>query len=224
MPSEKTKQYLETYHKDSAPGWEAIDKRLAEIYKGIKARHVPARLHMVAGGDEALYGVSIFKSDAGGQEHYHYISYGLTNLYRDEAYAEQKQSGFGFEFTFRLKPFKEDREWPTWPVQLMQNLARYVVNTKKTFHDYHLIPIKGGIRVGTNTITALVFYEDQELGSITTPNGQVQFLQLYGITQKEYERITTSTEKEVFEGVTDLVLLHLNTNPLLITDLERSKI
>ena len=38
-------------------------------------------------------------------------------------------SGFGFELTFRLKRGPNENSPPTWPAELMQNLARYVFHS-----------------------------------------------------------------------------------------------
>ena len=38
-------------------------------------------------------------------------------------------SGFGFELTFRLKRGPSESSPPTWPAELMQNLARYVFHS-----------------------------------------------------------------------------------------------
>ena len=222
MKTTKIETYLERYPEETSPGWQAINASLEKLYPGITPKHVLGGLPMIAGGTNVLEGINIYKSNAGGTEHYHYISCGLSDLHRDEAYADQEYSGFGFEFTFRLKPFKEDKEWPTWPTQLMQNLARYVVNSGNIFENYHVIPIRGGIRVGTDNITALIFYEDMELGTIDTPHGKVQFLQMFGISQKEYEKIKSGA-KEEFLAVIDLINSpELDSNTLLITDLERN--
>ncbi|NXN26279.1 SUFU protein, partial [Nycticryphes semicollaris] len=63
-------------------------------------------------------------------EHWHYISFGLSDLYGDNRVHEftgtDGPSGFGFELTFRLKRETGESAPPTWPAELMQGLARYV--------------------------------------------------------------------------------------------------
>jgi hypothetical protein len=77
----------------------------------------------------------------------------------------------------------------------------------------------GPLRSETDTaITAMVFYTDPELGTIETPHGEVTFLQIFGITSQEYIDLREKkyTAKELLER-------HLKTNPLLITDLNRTQ-
>ena len=49
------------------------------------------------------------------------------------------QSGFGFELSFRLKRDAADSAPPTWPAELMQNLARYVFHSGN--HHHHSFPL-----------------------------------------------------------------------------------
>lgn len=62
--------------------------------------------------------------------HWHYISFGLSDLHGDgrvhDPSGPENPSGFGFELTFRLKREPEDTSPPTWPATLMQSLAKYV--------------------------------------------------------------------------------------------------
>ena len=63
------------------------------------------------------------------------------------------------------------------------------------------------------------FLSDNELGEINTPHGKVKFLQLIGLTQKEYESVRDDKLDfaEIFEK------LRLG-NPLLVTDIDRGEI
>lgn len=47
-------------------------------------------------------------------------------------------SGYGFELTFRLKRSAEDNDTPpVWPMNMLQNLARYVFSTGNVFASGH---------------------------------------------------------------------------------------
>ena len=65
--------------------------------------------------------------------HWHYISFGLSDLHGDgrvhEVSDSDSPSGFGFELTFRLKREPEETAPPTWPAAVMQALAKYVFNS-----------------------------------------------------------------------------------------------
>ena len=58
------------------------------------------------------------------------------------------------------------------------------------------------------------------LGGIDTPNGRVEFLQMVGITQRELEWLR---EDLTTQRVERLINMMREDNPLLITDLKRTK-
>ena len=110
---------------------------------------------------------------------------------------------------------------PFWAISLMQNLAKYVYNSKKWFEAYHFIPTNSPLRL--NTVTKLVgvaVASDPLLGGIDTPNGRVEFLQMVGITQRELEWLR---EDPTTQRVEQLIDMMRKDNPLLITDLNRTK-
>lgn len=216
----KKKEYKETFEEDDAVGWLAIEKRTEEIYGTVEPRHYAPPLHYILGGQDPLDGTSIFDSDK--QEfHRHFVSYGMSELYYNEDAAEGEFSKWGFEFTFRLKPFDEDGADPVWVIQVMNNLARYVYESRRWFEEYQFVPANGPIRTETKVpvdIVGLVFVLDPELGKIDTPHGEVSFLQMVGITSKELARLQKNpTTQEVEKLVNELK----QNNPLLITDLLR---
>ncbi len=90
-------------------------------------------------------------------------------------------------------------------------------NSGKWFEPYHYIPANGPIRLDTETeITGLAFCLDPELGEIETPNGKVQFLHMFGITDNELQSLKEDEThvKSIFDNIKA-------SNPLLITDLLR---
>lgn len=215
------KEYKQLFDEDSAVGWLEIDKKLHEIYPDQEARHFAPTLHFMAGGEDPLDGVSIYDS-LSGEFHRHFVSYGMSELYYNEEAVEGEFSKWGFEFTFRLKPYEEDSADPTWVVNLMNNLARYVFKSSKWFEEYHVIPANGPIRLNSKhgiDIVAVAFAVDPELGKIQTPHGEVVFLQMVGLTSKEMDRIKSS--KNVAEEVKKILEEMKDENPLLITDLMR---
>ncbi|KIX22932.1 riboflavin biosynthesis protein [Flavobacterium sp. 316] len=212
--------YKKTFTEEDSVGWLSIDASLEKIYGKTEPRHYGplCGLHYVAGGTDPIDGASIYDSEK--QElHRHIISYGMSDLYYNEEKAGEEFSKWGFEFTFRLKPFEDDKNDPLWAVQVMNNLARYVYKSGNWFEENHFIPANGPIRLNTETkITGFVIALDPELGKINTPHGEVSFLQLVGITENEVEKLnanptTTEVEKLILELKKD--------NPLLITDLNR---
>jgi len=212
--------YKKNFTEEDAVGWLSIDNSLEKIYGKTEPKHYGplCGIHYSVGGSDPIDGASIY--EATNQEpHKHMISYGMSELYYNEDKTDEEFSRWGFEFTFRLKPFNEDKDEPIWAIQVMNNLARYVFKSGKWFEENHFIPANGPIRLNTDTkITGFVFALDPELGTIETPHGEVAFLQLVGITESEVERLKTNpTTTEVEKLINELK----KDNPLLITDLGR---
>src|SRR5262249_50332032 len=140
------------------------------------------------GGPDPLMGVSMYDSPRGGQPHIHLVSYGMSALYYDPGLVGQEFSGRGFEFTARVAPFHADgQEPPVWMVNVMNNLARYLIESDRWFEPGHFINANGPLRLDTATsLTAMAFVRDPELGAIDTPHGQVEFLQIVGLTTDQY--------------------------------------
>lgn len=210
-------EYKKRFNEDEAVGWNFIDKELLKIYPKQEPMHFAPNLYYALGGEDPLDGISVYKSDKQAK-HFHFVTYGFSELYYDEESAGSEFSKYGFELTFRLK-MNDESDNIHWACNLLQNLAKYVFKSGKWFDEYHFIPANGPIRRDFDTeITALAFVLDPELGKIETPHGEVMFLQMVGLTTKEYEELkqnpkTTETEK--------LVERLKQNNELLITDLSR---
>ncbi len=217
----KQKEYKNLFDEDDAVGWLEIDKVVEGIYGDQKPRHYAPPVHYMVGGEDPLDGVSIYDSQKD-MFHRHLVSYGMSELYYNEEAAGGEFSKWGFEFTFRLKPFAEDGDDPTWVVNLMNNLARYVIKSGKWFEEYHVIPANGPIRLNSTAeinIVGVAFVSDPELGKIQTPHGEVSFLQMVGLTANEMNRITLASS--AYDEVKKVLDEMKTTNPLMITDLLR---
>lgn len=202
---------------DGAPGWDAIDERLSMVYASQKPHHWAATPHYALGGEDPLEGISIYQSNASGFTHLHFVTYGFSALYYDEEQLGKEFSKFGFELTLRLRPYEGDAEFPSWVWSLLQNLARYVFKSGNWFEEFQYLDARGPIRLNTETeIVAFVFLLDPELGRTDTAHGRVDFIQAYGITEKEFERIKSGSI-----SIPDLLAEASMANPLLITDLNR---
>lgn len=211
-------EYKKQFSEDDAVGWMAIDEQLKTVYGDTEPRHFGSLIKYMMGGEDPIDGTSIYDSEK--QEfHRHFVSYGMSELYYNEEKAGGEFSRWGFEFTFRLKPFEGDDENPTWVISMMNNLARYVFNSGNWFEVNHFVPANGPIRLDTETdIVGLVFAEDPELGRIQTPHGEVIFLQMVGITSAELEHLK---ENPTLGAVEELINELKKDNPLLITNLNR---
>ncbi|MFE7797137.1 suppressor of fused domain protein [Nocardia sp. NPDC057440] len=197
-----------------APGWDAIDGALAQLYDGVEPTHWAPELPWSLGGPDPLDGISVYpRTDP--VPHWHYLSYGMSELYEKE-WDNPAESGWGFEFTFRLVRLPTDTVPPVWPGDFMQNLARYVFQSGKWFEPGHAIKANGPIAAdrADSTVHAVGFAVDPELGGIDTPNGSLQFLQIVGLTMPEYRAA---------QGGNLLTLLAelAPRLPLFVTDVER---
>lgn len=219
-------EYIKQYHEDDAVGWEFIDKEIEKLYGKKEPRHYGTILKYRLGGSEPLDGISIY--DQNEQTfHRHLISYGMSELYYNPDVVGEEFSKWGFEFTFRIVPFTDDGDMdnaknePRWVMGLMQNLARYVFETGKYFDYYHFIPCNESIRSETNTkLVGVAFVPDTQLNEIDTPHGKVMFLQMVGLTQKELDWLWEEPKTYRCEALIDKMRAD---NPLLITDLNRTK-
>jgi hypothetical protein len=194
-----------------APGWDAIDAACARVHGEKKPLHFGTIVKWRLGGPDPLDGISAY--DTG--DHWHFVGYGLTELYGKES-KNEAESGFGFELTFRLK--RETDEVPPWALNFLQNLARYVATSGNRFGPGHHLNANGPIAAGVETlIEGVTFAIDPELGEIETPHGHVTFLQVVGITLDELDAM----KRWRSQGVLDLMK---KASPLLVTDLGRRSI
>ncbi len=212
-------EYRRRYDNDdeAAPGWDAIDSRLSEVYPGQKPKHWGTIINHVLGGPDPIDGISAYHCTDGGISHLHFITYGYSSLYYDEEAASQGYSRFGFEMTFRLASELPLGSEPVWVCNLLQNLARYVFTSGRRFEQYHWISANGPICLNSETgIVGLAFLNDPTLASVDSPHGRVEFIQAFGITRRELD--TLKDTKQTAEAIVEH---HRSTNPLLVTDLSR---
>ena len=187
---------------DEAPGWDAIDVVLEARYPGIEPFHVSPGVGPYLGG--GVQGISAYPAEG----HWHLVTYGLSELYVKET-DNPEISGFGYEMTLRIPRDELEDRPPDWAFVLLERVAL----TQRQGTDYVLgsrLHVGGPIDGEYSPLTVLVFTPDEQLGTITTPNGQVEFLQLVGVTPDEAERMKESSTAEVLAEMA-------TTNPLLVT-------
>ncbi|MET8873031.1 suppressor of fused domain protein [Nocardia sp. NPDC004604] len=197
-----------------SPGWSAIDAALAQLYHDIEPSHWGTQLPWSLGGPDPLDGISAYPRTEP-VPHWHYVSYGMTELHEKE-WDNPDESGWGFEFTFRLVRQPHDRQPPVWPADFLQNLARYVFQSGNGFAPGHTIKANGPIAAerADSDIHAVAFTVDPELGVIDTPHGRVQFLQIVGLTMPEYRAAQGGHTLAVLDELASQL-------PLLVTDIDR---
>ncbi len=215
----KRDEYDRLYSRsDTGPGWKAIDDALVRVYGAQEPVHYVASTHAAMGGTDYLNGISVYASSSAGSQHLHHVTYGFSSLFYDEAEFGKEVSGFGFELTFRLAAPESQKKKHAWMPTVMQNIARYCFTSGRGFAEYDFINAKGAFEHwGETAIAAFAIAIDPQLGSIDTPHGVVQFLQLVGITQAEFDGLIADQG----EGVPALLDKLREGNPLLVTDLGR---
>ena len=210
------------------PGWDAITVACEQLYPDqTEPFHVGTLVSSFLGGVDPLEGISVYRADKP-CPHWHYVTYGLSDLYGEQEGSGDGVSGYGFELTFRLVDdgALKAKEPPTWPLSLLQNLARYVFRTGNGFAPNHHIDANGPISLEEETTqTALGFIEDPDLGSVETPSGSVQFVQLVGLTAEDLDDVNNWDAEKFFalltgsrpKGITELRGGPLRADPEIAT-------
>ncbi|GLH08101.1 Suppressor of fused homolog [Gryllus bimaculatus] len=123
--------------------------------------------------------------------HWHYISFGLSDLHGDgrvhEVTGPGNPSGFGFELSFRLKKEPGETAPPTWPAAMMQALAKYVFGSANTLCAGDHVSWHCALDNSESRIQHMLMAIDPQLGACHTPFGVVQFIQIVGICTEELQ-------------------------------------
>lgn len=197
---------------DEAPGWEAIDAACDRLYPGQTPQHFGSAMPAFMGGDDVLQGISVWKR-LHPLPHWHYVSYGLSDLYENSHEAEH--SGWGIELSFRLACTEDAAQPPGWALNFLQNLARYVDTRGNVFRAGDWMTANGPIALDQETrLCSMGFVLDPELGRIETPHGYIDFIQVVGLTQAEELAAKRWSAGALLETLSPYM-------PLWITDLTR---
>ncbi|XP_066929454.1 suppressor of fused homolog [Clytia hemisphaerica] len=181
------------------PGLAAIYRYLRRIYPNqTNPLQVTALVKYWLNGPDPLDFVSMYDNPGDSilnvPPHWHYVSCGLSDLHGDGRIHEATQddtgpSGYGFELTFRLRKMPGEEYPPTWPAELMQNLAKYVFKSEQmlcaTDHISWHTPLNANDKM-TN-INQMLLSEDPQLHQLNTPFGYVNFMQIIGVFTEELQ-------------------------------------
>ena len=170
-------------------GWDAITQAMLALYPDqTDPIHYAPVLSYRMGGNDPLDGISIYD----GGSYYHFVTYGFSELYEKES-QHAAYSGLGFELTLKLKKDgirKRDKEYKHI-CGILQTLARMSFEDGDIFspEEYIYTGQTTGIDAdGSSQITGFLTMEDG-LGTMDTPNGKVQFVQLVGATDAELKAL-----------------------------------
>ncbi|XP_029343842.1 suppressor of fused homolog [Acyrthosiphon pisum] len=150
------------------------------------------------GGPDPLDYISMYNNPGdrmiGIPPHWHYISFGLSDLHGDNRVhnttnGSDGPSGFGFELTFRLLKDSSETSPPTWPARLMQSLAKYVFKTGNTLYAGDHVSWHCGLDGSESRLQHMLMGEDPQLQVTVTPHGSVRFVQIVGACLEELQTV-----------------------------------
>jgi len=193
--------------------YQAITQRFHEVYGEQVPFHYGAVIPFEDGGPDPLGSVSIFWSQHG--PHWHYVSFGLAEV-------------MGAEFTFRLRAKPADRggdaasfqdalarNAPTWPILMLNMLARRVHRTRRPFGIGHWWQGPPGVLRPHSELCNLAFARDPELGIVTTSLGELLFLQTVGVDPETVQSMMNDEREGRGDDTLDALMAK---DPLLVTD------
>lgn len=168
-----------------ATGWDAIHEECERVYPGRLRKHYGTLLKWRLGGKDPLDGIDLYD----GGDYWHFVTYGMSELYEKES-DDPEFSGFGMEFTFRLK--KDDYEDENGELLcicgILQSLARLTYTQGEFFSPWEYVYTgqTQGIDVQTKSnITGFITVPDSKFQTLNTPNGKVEFVEFIGVTDRE---------------------------------------
>ncbi|XP_017142097.1 suppressor of fused homolog [Drosophila miranda] len=222
------------------PGLKAIIDHLFQVYPDQpNPLQVTTLLKYWLGGQDPLDYISMYNNKGDAEKnvppHWHYISFGLSDLHGDERVHLQEEqshrSGMGFELTFRLAKteaeLQQEQECPekplrppTWPANLLQAIGRYCFQTGNGLCFGDNIPWRKSLDGSENSmLQSLLVAQDPQLGCIETPFGTVDFCQIVGVFEHELEQASRWNGR----GVLNFLREDIQTGgEWLVTNMERT--
>lgn len=240
----KPKMLTESQEVVAPPGLRSLLAHCTKIYPEQKnPLQITTRTKYWLGGQDPLDYISMYynkgDTEKGIPPHWHYISFGMSDLHGDERVhvinkakivtEREKKSGMGFEMTFRLiiNDFKDGGKLklppPTWPATLLQNLARYCFQTGNRLCPGDNIPWRKPLNASSaspfpSQIANILIGEDPQLGKLDTPLGSVEYCQIVGVTQEEIDHAARWNGKNIL----NFLKKDFKTGgPFLVTDMDR---
>ncbi len=173
-------------------GWAAITATFEATYPGQKKpRHLGANSSRRSGGQQPLEAISVYD----GGDYWHFVTYGLSDVYDESLKENPKTSSFGMEFTYKLKKQEDDveKEVIIGTANLLQTLAGLTVNQGDIFkpYDYLYTGQTEGIDVHQKSqLTGFICVLDPDIKGVDTPNGRVEFIEFIGMTDAELKTLS----------------------------------
>ena len=188
----------------NAQGWDAITNECERVYPNQKnPKHYGTLVSYRLGGNDPLDGISVYD----GGDYWHFVTYGLSELYDKESDIEEV-SGYGMEFTFKLK--KDNYENEENEIQcvcgILQSIARITFTKGELFNVYEYLYTGQTTGIDSkqkSNITGFITVPDDKFKEINTPNGKVCFVEFVCVTDNELKAIHNKEirVKELYEKI-----------------------
>lgn len=164
-----------------AAGWDAIDAALQHLYGERVPRHVGYTPGRAFG--TVLQGCSAYRAE----DHWHDVTYGLSNIFDEDDGDDDGFSGWGYELTWRVRDLAGGEQPPSWPFAILQRLAKWAAEAPFLLEEGTRLHVAGPVTCFPHTdgpdtnLTGVLLATDPQLGQISTVNGRVAFLQLVAV-------------------------------------------
>lgn len=133
------------------------------------------------------------------------MTYGLSEIYEKET-DDEEISGYGMEFTFKLKKdhYENEENEIKCICGILQAIARITFTKGEIFNAFEYL--YAGQTAGIDSrqksnITGFITVPDDKFKEIDTPNGKVSFVEFIGATDRELKAIKNKEirVKELYE-------------------------
>lgn len=189
--------------KELLTGWEAITKEFLRLYPDAEQKNYKTKLCWELGGDNPLPEITVF--DDKENNCWHFVTYGLTELYKKSS-KDKKISGYGMEFTFRLKKgcYIDEEQEIINICGILQTLARLTFENGEVFTSYEYVytgQTNGMDSDKTSNITGFITIPDIKAQPLKTAFGDMEFVQFIGVTDSELKAIINEkiTVRQLYE-------------------------
>jgi len=185
-------------------GWYAITKECERVYPNQKnPKHYGTLISYRLGGNDPLDGISIYD----GGDYWHFVTYGLSELYDKESEIKEV-SGYGMEFTFKLKKdnYENEENEIKCICVILQSIARITFTNGELFNAFEYLYTGQTEGIDYNqksNITGFITIPDNNFKEIDTPNGKLYFVEFIGVTNNELKAIINKEikVKELYEKI-----------------------
>lgn len=192
-----------------APGWDSIDAAFRAVHGDVEVDYrAPPLSEQPPADGGVLNGISAYRAP----DHWHFVTYGLTDLFAKTEGDPPGMSGFGHELT--LTAALSDRA-PDWGYDILMGAAKTCVTHGRPFHAGARLAPGASLDGKTSALVAIGLRADPWVTPTVFPFGKFVFLQAVGITDVEYRLMQRASTLMVLERMAV-------RDPLLLTDPARA--